>query len=203
MGDARTGDLLLMLSTMSTLRLFYNQPAAHVDFLPQLPRLTVLYLVSLGSIPADAVLASLVQCTGLTDVNLRCGFNSARWSALFAKLTKLKKLEIQYERELKTLRCFAAGPVTQSLEELRIAHLDLRPSELSHLYALRRLRTLRLQFCFTTRLDDATIDSLSPPSALLPALTQMLHQWRTADRKWKHVVRKGSSFDWMEERMTR
>ena len=65
-------------------------------------------------IPADAVFAALVSCTGITELNVDSGFNSAHWSALFAKLT-IKKLTIRGAL-LETLQCFAAGPITQSLE---------------------------------------------------------------------------------------
>ena len=57
---------------------------------------------------------------------------------------------------MDTLQCFASGPITQSLEELAIGGAQLPPSELSHLFALRRLRTLHLHFCFSPHLDDDT-----------------------------------------------
>ena len=150
-GGARIGELLLTLPSLTTLHLTLTEDTAHVDFLPQLPQLTVLILRALKCradgpawrVPADALLASLVRCRGLTELDLCCGFNSAHWSALFAKLT-IKKLTIRMGR-LDTLQCFAAGPITQSLEELALEYLDLPSFEVSHLYGLRRLRTLHLQ----------------------------------------------------------
>ena len=76
------------------------------------------------------------------------------WIALFAKLA-LKKLTLQ-GRQLETLRCFAAVPITLSMQELTIEGGALPPSELPHLFGLVRLRTLRLDYCFSPRLDDAT-----------------------------------------------
>ena len=99
-----------------------------------------------------------------------------------------------------TLECLATGPLTESLEELAIEEFDLPLSELPHLYALRRLRALELDCSYSARLDDATIDSLTPPTALLPALTSLsVPQWRARD---KDIERKGASFEWMQKRMT-
>ena len=210
--NENTGDLLLTLP-MTRLDLFYMKDAPHVDFLSQLPLLTDLGLHCSNPgddeaedtqqewfIPADGVLHSLVLCSGLTTLDLECGFNSAQWTALFEKL-RIKKLTIR-GGDLKTLRCFATGPITESLEELDIQALILPPSELSHLYSLRHLRTLRLDQCFSPRLDDATIDGMCPPTALLPALTDLYHQWQIADGKYNHVQLEGPSFDWMQQRLT-
>ena len=137
------------------MELFYNDDAAHVEFLPQLPSLTALELFCHNEeqwhVPADALLASLVLCNGLTTLSLDCGFSSAQWTALFANLTKLRTLEIR--QGLDSLRCFASGPITQSLEQLTIRYLELTlpPSELLYLYALRRIRSLHLDRCFSTK----------------------------------------------------
>ena len=145
----------------------------------------------------DGVLASLVRCTGLTDLTLPCGFDSAQWSTLFANLTRIKKLRIGQGlgRRIETLRCFASGPIMQSLEDLTLCGLDLPPSDLSHLYGLRRLRSLALDCCFYPRLSEATIDSLSPPTSLLPALTKLIDQWRITEGSQE---RQGPSFEWMQ-----
>ena len=134
-------------------------------------------------------------------MDLACGFNSAHWSALFAQLTRINKLTIR-GRALDTLRCFAEGPITQSLEELTINGGTLQPGEVSHLYALRRLCTVVLNHCFSARLGDATIDGLSPPTPLLPSLTSLRHVWRTADHNWEDRKRRGPSFVWMQARRT-
>ena len=178
--DARTGELLLRLPTITKLNLFYNQVTTHVDFLPQLSQLTTLDLFCYQSagggawlIPADAVLASLVRCTRLTSLGLGCGLNSEQWSALFAKLA-LKNLTIS-RGGMMTLQCFAAGPITQSLVELTLFETELPPSEVVHLYALRRLRILFLFSSFSSPLDNTTINRLYPPSSILPALTALRH----------------------------
>ena len=98
--DARSGKLLLRLPSVTKLDLCYERVTAHVDFLPQLPFLTVLNLQCdrrVGSgwgwmSPTDALLTSLPLCLSLTDLSLTCGFKSAYWCALLAKLTKVKKL---------------------------------------------------------------------------------------------------------------
>ena len=91
------------------------------------------------------------------------GFKSADWSTLFAKLTSIKKLTI--DRGIDTLECFAAGPITQALEELTLGYLKLPPSEILLLYGLRHLRTLDLQWhSFDPCLNDTTIALLSPHS---------------------------------------
>ena len=189
---------------MTQLDLRYHQETAHVGFLLQLHHLTALCLDcdndEAGLIPPDALLSSLVRCTRLTDLTLTCGFNSARWSALFAKLTALKKLRIG-RSPLDTLQCFATGPITQSLEELIIESFDRPPSELPYLYALRRLRSLRLDWCFSPRLSDATIAGLSPPTALLPALTGLFYRGLDV-RDGGPVQRKGLSFEWTHARLT-
>ena len=192
----RTGDLLLTLPTLTKLDLKYMEDTANVDFLAQLPLLTVL---SLSCSPldyhVDALSASLAACTGLTELSLSCGFDSAHWSALFNKLPMIRKLSIDSRGRLETLRCFAAGPITQSLEDLTIRG-ELPPSELSHLSGLRRLRTLHLEHRFSSRLDDATIDSVSPPTPLLPALTKFFYQWCAGE--WDSQQRRGPSFEWMQ-----
>ena len=123
-------------------------------------------------ISTDALLASLVLCIGLTELNPSCGFKSAHWSALLAKLT-LRKLSI-LRGTLETLQCFAVGPIAQSLEELSIEHVTLAQYEIPCLYALRCLRTLSC--CFTSPLDDSTLADLTPPTAFLPSLTKLSHQ---------------------------
>lgn len=70
-----------------------------------------------------------LPCTGLAKLQLCCGFNSAQLTVLFAKLTALTQLSII--GDLESLRCFSSGPITQSLEELRIVRLSLPPSELA------------------------------------------------------------------------
>ena len=169
---------------LTKLDLTFRDITAHVEFLPQLPHLTVLHLDCSKdggwSTPADALLTSLLLCNGLTELNLTCGFKSAHWTALFAQLA-VKKLTIG-RGSVETLSCFAGGPITQTLEELTIESLDrglkLPPSELLHLYNLRSLRTLHLNNCFFPRLSDDAIGRLSPPTALLPALTMFIYQWQ-------------------------
>ena len=168
--DARTGELLPRLPTLDKLDLFYHGDAERADFLPQLPLLTSLTLncskpgdddaQQAWSIPSDALLHSLLQCTGLTHLDLTCGFTPAHWSALLAKLPKLRKLSICGGEEMETLQCCATGPITQSLEELSIQGISLPPSEISHLSALRRLRSLRLLYRLSPPLADATITTL-------------------------------------------
>ena len=202
--DERTGDLLLRLPTLSKLHLYYISDAADVDFLSQLPFLTDLGLhcrpmgndeagQNPWSVPADAVLASLQLCHGLTELYLQCGFNSAHWSALLSKLTNLKRLTIR-GGQLETLQCFATGPITQSLQQLTIRDLQLPPSEVSHLYALHRLRTLYLIYCFGSPLNAATLARISAPTRLLPALTELRHGWRSAGKN-NDVHRRGRSFE--------
>ena len=214
--DERTGELLLRLPTLTKLDLTYRAATAHVDFLSQLPLLAALTLdcreycpgplafrrlLPVWLIPPDALLASLLRCIGLTELDLRSGFNSAHWSALFAKLTKIKKLTISL-KHLWTLECFAAGPITQSLEELTLEQINLPLSELAHLYALRRLRTLDLQCCFDRCLDDASFASLSPPTPLLPSLTSLFHRWQMGSGGSDYRERRGASFEWMQARRT-
>ena len=205
-GDERIGPLLLRLPSLTKLHLLYREDAAQVDFLPQLPLLTELSLDCYNRhgecfIPADAVLASLVLCNGITELTLTCGFNSAHLSVVFANLTKLKTLTIS-RGALETLQCFASGPITQSLEDLTIENLHLPPSEVSYLYALRRLHTLHLLRCFSSPLDEATIDSLFPPTPHLPALTYAYLQWRLPERKLETVVRPGPSFERSQQRLS-
>ena len=206
--DARTGDmwadehiedLLHSLPTLRTLVLHYKQAIDHVDFLSQLPQLTSLGLYCQETpLGPDPLATSLLQCGGLTELSLSSGFTTAQCSALFAKLT-IRKLTFR-GGNLGTLQCFAAGPITQSLQELTISSAKLPTSELPHLYSLRRLRTLNLDESFTSRLDDAAIGSLSPPSQLLPALTKLSYRkgWSAAD----YVERQGPSYEWMQARLT-
>ena len=205
--DARTGDLLVRLPTLTTLDLYYIANCARLDFLPQLALLSTLELYCHNGadqwhIPADALLSSLALCNGLTELTLTCGFRSAHWSGLFAKLTKLRKLEI-CRGELDTLMCFAAGPITQSLEDLIIQNLELTlpPAEISHLYALRRLSHLILNCCFSSAVDAETCDSLSPPTPVLPALANLFLRWRNPDRSCEEVLRRDASFEWMQRRL--
>ena len=94
------------------------------------------------------------------------------------------------------------GPITESLEELALCHLDLPPSELPHLYGLRRLRTLDLADCFSSRLDDATVDILSPPTSVLPGLTAFVHSWQTAGGDSDNLELRDLSYEWMQARLT-
>ena len=206
--DARTGDLLLRLQTLTKLDLSYRVDTPPV-FLGQLQHLSSLELDCDNGggwfIPADALLASLVRCTSLFELNLSCRFDSAHWSALLAKLTALRKLTIG-RGSLKTLQCFPSSPIAQSLEELSLEYLKLPPAELSHLYALRGLRSLHLRYCFSPRLHDDTIDSLSPPTANLPMLTKFVSRWHSSgdgddeDGEDESVDRQGPSFEWMQAR---
>ena len=193
------------LPSLAKLELSCNRVPVSSDFLPQLPLLKSLsldcYKYAGGEgwhIPADALLASLLSCSCITELGLKCGFDSAQWSALFAKL-RIRKLWMRGSA-VKTLRCFAEGPITESLEELTLECRDLPPSEFSHLYALRRLLILQLDESFTSRLDDASIDTLTPPTALLPSLTGLVyrHAWCPEGP----VKRHGPSAEWMQQRMT-
>ena len=142
--DEDTGELLLRLPSLTALEFCYDENITHAEFLPQLPLLTALDLSCDRRdellLPADPLLATLVRCSGLTELGVASAFKSAHWSALFAKLP-LKKLTICRAGELETLRCFAAGPITESLEKLTVIDLDLPLAELAHLSALRRLRS--------------------------------------------------------------
>ena len=201
-GGHYVGDLLLRLPSLTKLDVRYSHhTTAHADFLPRLSRLTSLILncrdLATWRIPADTLLASLERCTCLTELDLSCGFNSAHWTALFAKLT-IKKLALRYPWELKTLACFAAGPITQSLEDLTLEGVALLQSKLSHLYGLGRLRALRLVCAWSSRLDASTLASLIPPTPLLPALTLLSCQWRMIEGPQEH---RGPSFEWMQQRV--
>ena len=134
-----------------------------------------------------------------------------QWSALFAKL-RIKKLSI-HKGHMRMLHCFATGLITQSLEELRMTGMDLDPSEITDLYALRRLRTLDFDQAFSPALDYPTIDSLSPLIPLLPSLTKFSIAWQSSydddsnawvswkdDAKYVAVNREGPSFEWMQQR---
>ena len=205
--DVRTGEMLLRLQSLTKLDLRYGVSAACVDVLPQLPLLTSLRLRCDDDwfARAENLLASLQLCSCITDLSLECGFDSAHWSALFAKLTSIKKLTI-HRGELKTLECFTSGPITESLQELTLDDLNLPPSELPHLYALRRLRALHLDNCFSLPLTDATVDSLTPPTSLLPALTKFGQVWCGSedddDAEDDDTERRGPSFEWMQQRLT-
>ena len=203
-----TGALLLGLPTLTTADLRFVENIPHADFLAHLPLLTTLRMQcdisdwderQTWSVPADALLASLVRCSGLTDLSVECAFHSAHWAALLAKLTRLRKLTI-HRGDLTSLECFKAGAITQSLEELAIEELDLPPSEVSYLYGLSRLRTLRVDGCFYPSLDDATIDSVSPPTPILPALTSLWYHRTLANGPWGTVERTGRSYEWMQQR---
>ena len=208
--DERTGEMLLRLPTLTTLEFGYYRRCRDVEFLPQLSLLTALDLScdrhDQWLLPADALLATLVRCIALTELGVSCAFKSSHWSALFAKLP-LKKLTI-CRGELESLQCFAAGPITQSLESLSLIDLNLPLNELAHLSALRRLRTMHIRggFLPRLRLDDATIDSLSPPTLRLPALTEFEHTWEIAgatdddEPEDDGRVRRGPSFEWMQAR---
>ena len=85
---------------------------------------------------------------------------------------------------------------------MALRDLDLPTSELSNLYGLRRLRTLYLDHCFASCLDDATIAALVPPTPVLPALTLLFYQ-ELDDQRCDYVKQQGSSFEWMQQRRTR
>ena len=201
--DERIGELLLQLQTLTKVDLYYCSLTSHVDFLAQLPHLTAVHLEChrVGgewSPTADALLPSLVRCSGLEEVSLQCGFNSAHWSALFTKLT-IKTLTIR-RCALETLRCFAAGPITHTLESLRLESLaGVPPCEVAHLSSLRRLRTLHLAHPFSPPLDDATMLSLAPPTPLLPALTCLKYLPSGYEST---VERTGPAHEWMQQRAT-
>ena len=204
--DARTGDLLLRLPSITKLALSYRDVTPDAAFLPQLPQLTSLTLDSYNyrtdawMLPTAAVLACLLRCTGLVELSCTCGFTSAHWTSLLTNLPSIQKLTIGGS-EIATLTCFAAGPITRSLEDLTIHEINLPPSELAHLSALRRLRTLSLVRCFSPRLHTAAIANLYPPTPLLPALTTLKCRYRINGR-FEEVERRGSSFEWMQQRQT-
>ena len=135
MAESGTGATLLTLPSLATLKLSYEENTPHVDFLSQLPLLSG---ARAQICPSPPTLCWLPFC--ITELSLTCGFDFAHWSALFAKLT-IKTLTI-CRGAIDSLACFAAGPITQSLEKLTLEELLLPPSEISHLCNLRHLRTL-------------------------------------------------------------
>ena len=98
------------------------------------------------------------------------------------------------------MACFAAGPITESLEELTIRQTNLSPSELAHLHSLRHLRTLHLYQYRSLRLDDAILATLVPPTPLLPSLTALFDHFRDARGFWDFRQHLGPSLHWMHER---
>ena len=199
-GYERTGELLLRLP-ITTLQLRYHHDTSHLGFLPQLPLLTALRLTDYHSgACAGALLASLSQCPGLTALDLSHSFvlrfDTAQSCALFANLPSIKQLSM--DQGIQTLRCFAAGPITHSLEELSIGEVWL--SELAHLCCLRRLRTLHLR---RPCLDGAAVASLFPPTPLLPALTKLSRSSLRGDGQWDHREWQGPSYEWMQARLVR
>ena len=180
-----TGDVLLRLPTLTTLDIAHWS-WSNLDFLPQLPLLTSIRLCRRDLVPTEDVLASLLLCNGLTDLGVECVFDTAQWSALFANLT-IKKLTVRRDGAMTSLECFAAGPITQSLEELTLRNLKLPLSELPHLYTLRCLRSLDIDRCFSSELDDEILASLTPPTPLFPALTKLLPSL-AARREWQREL---------------
>ena len=104
---------------------------------------------------------------------------------------------------IDTLQCFAAETIAQSLQELILEDFALTPSEVSHLSALRRLHTLEINWSFFSRLHDASLDTLTPPTPLLPSLTKLLHSWRSEDGKQHSRQWQGPSFEWIQQRRVR
>lgn len=164
--DAHTGALLLSLPTLTKLSLCFLEDAPPLDFLSKLPLLTALVLYfSDDAFPDDLFVDSLLTCTGLTelDVNLLRSVDSAHLSTLFAGLPHLKTLKLCVQ--LDSLECLSSGSLAQSLEDLTLVRCSgqgvplselevmepvsaLPVSELVHLFALKRLRSLEIDRIF-------------------------------------------------------
>lgn len=207
--DAHTSDIIVTLPTLTKLDLWFHEHTPHADFLSQLPLLTTLKLDCRHSpmdmprrfaILAEPLLASLLPCTGLNELDLNCGFSSEQVGTLLATLTKLRRLKLYVK--LKTLQCLASGPATQSLEHLSLyQHTSLPHSELVHMYALQGLRSLSIDQVFES-VDEDTLDSLCPPTQLFPRLTQLFCQWHDDEWEWDSVDERGPSYEWMQQRLT-
>ena len=91
------------------------------------------------------------------------------------------------------------------LAELSVFGLSLPSSELPHLYALRRLRSLCLYDYSSSRVSDAALARFVPPTPRLPALTDLLYHHDVGGLclTLVSVKRRGASFEWMQQRLTR
>jgi hypothetical protein len=92
-------------------------------------------------------------------------------------MPRLRELRLELKGPVESLSFLSAGTLPQSLTvlttDLSSCHqLSLRPSELTHVNALRQLRKLTMYQSLSSPLSAATRALYQPPSALLPALNQ-------------------------------
>jgi hypothetical protein len=121
-----------------------------------------------GAEDIPPLLAALSRCPVLTDLYMAglAHLSSADTATIARALPQLRKLELSGMDGLRSLRFL---PLLPQLEELSLMFGDLEAKDLRAVLRLPRLRRLQLHDCMG--LDSLTRALLTPPSRLLPTLT--------------------------------
>ena len=177
--DAVSAPALRNLPGLLTL---YTWGCCDVSFLPALSQLQTLHLecsdepwdADMTAVTGDAVVEALSGCRRLAVLILTAPVTSKHLSILLPRLPLLHTLSLLGCRELESLQFLSDVPSLQHtvcfffLKDSPALH----SSELRHVLALKNLETPLLVSSFSEPLDGLTQHLLTPPSALLPKLTE-------------------------------
>ena len=117
---------------------------------------------------------TLSACLQLTSLDLMAPVTSAHLSAMLSQLSLLRDLNLVSCSELGSLQFLSDAPSLQhTLRQFLLQRSPaLRTAELRHILGLKNLERLVLSSSFSEPLDDFTQHLLTPPSTLLPKLTE-------------------------------
>lgn len=170
---------LELLPSLTTLRLWSD---CSLDFLPTLKQLSTLQLYSDRMLESQTLHAALRECTALTCLRLNNRpLNTDQFADVFRCMPELSSVELEFCRELKSLRCFQNVPTLTSLELFTMPFRDMPNTmpldEIEHLHGLLRLRVLGLENLFDEDLSASRRALYEPPSALFPELVKFTYQF--------------------------
>lgn len=182
--DDERADLLSCLPSQTTLHV-YNCKESILKAFP-LPNLLNLLLSAARGGDSDAsqllpaisvVLGSSTQLTTLQLIGYH--FGDGDLTLLLGQTPELRSLSITMPRRLVSLACLAAKPcLCPKLQSLSLAQCDsLDASELFHIAALPSLQKLELRDSLSGPLDATMQSRLTPPSSLIPSLTQLNYRY--------------------------
>ena len=173
--DDKAAEALESLPTLTGLHVSLDG-CSHVRFLVELTQLRTLDLAvktaSKATLTAEALLAGLQSCTGLTSLTLgNVPLTSAHMCTLLPQLPQLTQLHVARLHQLDSLVCFNSPALVASLTDLSIRDCTEAEAvaELAHLHGLKALQKLALkrQCALPAELNLL----FTPPSSLLPRLT--------------------------------
>ena len=166
------------LSTLPSLTHLIAFNCRSVAFFSVLTRLRSLHLhVHPAARLAADIAAGLPRCSQLTELTLSTAdVTSQHLSRLLPRLPLLRSLELMFCSALDSLSFLSeCSHLAQSLHSLSLrgtVHPVVHSTEIKHVLTLKSLTQLGIYFVFVEPLDAPMVQSLTPPSVVLPKLIQ-------------------------------